>query len=224
MENTLLDIVELLKQSYGIDISVYEHSFLLKSLTDKRLGRPNLPISDYYTLLKTDHREASQFVESLHIGYSEFFRNPLTFSFLEQFILPQLWTNKKKMKETGIRIWSAACASGQESYSIAILLDEMVESLKEKPQISIFATDNNTEELEKAQKGIYDHNSLNKVTLKRIRNYFRPVGELYEISPTVRKYVDFSHFDLLSDQRSCPAPSLYGNFDLIFCSNLLFYY
>ena len=224
MENTIIDIIELLKRSYGIDISAYDHSFLLKSLSDKRSGRSSLSVSDYYNLLKTDENEVSLFVESLHIGFTEFFRNPLTFAFLEQFVLPQMWSNKKKTKESGLRIWSAACASGQEPYSLAILFDEMVEPLIEKPQISIFATDNDPEELKSAQKGVYYQGSLNKVTLQRIKNYFTPVGDCYEISPTVRKYVDFSHFDLLSDQRSCPAPSLYGNFDLIFCSNLLFYY
>lgn len=224
MENTINDIVELLMQSSGIDISAYDPSFLIKSLADKRSGKSSLPVSDYYYLLKTDRGEASRFAESLHIGYSEFFRNPLTFAYLEQYILPQIWSNKKKLKESGLRIWSAACASGQEPYSLAILLDEMAEILQEKPQISIFATDNNPEELEKAQEGIYDPCSLSKVTLKRIKNYFTPVGNNYEISTTVRKYVDFSHFDLLSDQRSCPAPSIYGNFDLVFCSNLLFYY
>ncbi len=224
MEKNINDIIEQLKHSYGIDISAYDHSFLLKSMADKRSGRSNLSISDYYTLLKNDRNEAFLFAESLHIGYSEFFRNPVTFAFLEQFILPQMWSNKKNTKESGLRIWSAACASGQESYSLAILFDEMAETLVEKPQISIFATDNNMEELEKAQKGFYDQGSLNKVALKRIRNYFTPFGDYYEISPKVRQYVDFSHFDLLSDQRSCPAPSLYGNFDLVFCSNLLFYY
>lgn len=224
MEINIIDIVKLLKQSYGIDISAYDHSFLHKSLAGIRSGRSSMSVSDYYDQLKTDREEACLFSASLHIGYSEFFRNPLTFAILEQIILPQLWSNKKKSKETGLRIWSAACASGQESYSLAILLDEMSENLKEKPQISIFATDNDPEELEKAQKGIYAPCSLSKVTLKRIKNYFTQVGDNYEISTEVRKYVDFSHFDLLSDQRSCPVPSLYGNFDLVFCSNLLFYY
>lgn len=224
MEYTITDIIELMKRSYGIDISAYDQSFLSKSLADKKLDKSNLSLSDYYNLLKNDISEATHFAASLHNGYSEFFRNPLTFDYLEQFVLPQLWSNKKKMKDPGIRIWSAACASGQECYSLAILCDEMVDALDEKPPITIFATDHHTEELGKAQKGIYDQGFLGKVTLKRFNKYFAPVGDQYEISPMIRKYVDFSHFDLLSDSRACPASSIYGDFDLVFCSNLLFYY
>lgn len=224
MDKTIDDIIELLMQSYGIDISAYDSSFLHKSLTDKSSGSADFSLPDYFNLIQRDRNEAVNFASSLHIGHSEFFRNPLTFSFLEQFVLPQIWSQKKKMKETGIRIWSAACASGQEPYSLAILLDEMAGTLNEKPPITIFATDNNESELERARLGIYDERALGKVSLRRVRNYFTRLGDQYKISPTLRQYVDFSHFDLLSASHACPAASIYGNFDLVFCSNLLFYY
>ena len=224
METIICNLTESLKQSHGIDISPYENSFLMKSLKDRRSEKSFLTATDYVDLLKTDDKEAHLFLESLHIGFSEFFRNPLTFAFLEEFILPQMWAEKKRNGENQIRAWSAACASGQEPYSLAILFDEMVEMQKQTPEIRIFATDNNPEALLRAQNGIYHLSSLNKVSFKRIRNYFTPSDDSYEIRPNVKKYVDFSYFDLLSDQRACPTPSIYGNFDLVFCSNMLFYF
>ena len=224
MKTIINDLTELLKKSHRIDVSVYEDSFLMKSLKDRRSEKCNLSDSDYVNLLTTDSEEARLFLESLHIGFSEFFRNPLTFAYLEQFVIPQMCAAKKQNGENQLRVWSAACAAGQEPYSLAILFDEMVETLSKTTKFHIFATDNNPEELLRAQNGIYDLNTLNKVSLKRFRNYFATCNDNYQIIPRAKKYVDFSYFDLLSDRRSCPTPSIYGNFDLIFCSNLLFYY
>ena len=224
MEIKSSDIVELLKSSHGIDISVYDDSFIAKSIGNRRSVNGNMSLSDYYFLLKTNWNEGFLFLDSLHIAYSEFFRNPLTFALLEQVVLPLLWAKKKKEKGNELRIWSAACASGQESYSTAILLDEMKENSTEKINFRIFATDNNQVEIEKAQEGIFSSGSLKKVTLKRIQTYFVQHEETYAVTGLLKNYVDFSCFDLLLDQKACPTPSIYGNFDLVLCSNLLFYY
>jgi chemotaxis methyl-accepting protein methylase len=131
---------------------------------------------------------------------------------------------KVKRKEKSIRIWSAACASGPEPYSLAMLADEISGSHTGNIDFRIFATDNNLPELSKAGMGIFPAISMTKVTLKRAQSYFTRDGEQYTISPHLKGMVDFSYFDLLSDSRSCPEPSIYGNFDLVMCSNLLFYY
>ncbi len=224
MEVKFLDIVELLKRSHGTDISVYDDSFVARSLANRQSATGNLSLNDYYLLLKTNWNEGFLFLDSLHIAYSEFFRNPLTFALLEQVILPVLWARKKKEKGNELRIWSSACASGQESYSIAILLDEIRESSSEKINFRIFATDNDQGEIKKAQEGLFGPGSMKKVTLKRIQTYFVQHEETYEITGVLKNYIDFSCFDLLLDQRACPTPSIYGNFDLVLCSNLLFYY
>lgn len=218
------DVIALLRETDGIDISCFEDSFVIKSIEKRLILHANLSLDDYFSYLKTNPNEAVLFIDSLHIAFSEFFRNPLTFAYLEQLVLPLLWARKKKENGKEIRIWSAACASGQESYSLAILFDEMKKNLSEKFDYRIFATDNNQLELEKAQEGIYNSYVLNKVTLKRIQTYFEQSDETYTISPVLKKYIDFSFFDLLSDPRTCPAPSIYGNFDLVMCCNLLFYY
>lgn len=224
MGKEVIDIIELLKDSTGVDISCFDDSFLLKSI-EKRLIVKAIPsLDDYFHYLKIHQKEAVSFLDSLHISFSEFFRNPLTFAYLEQFILPQLLAGKRKKADKEIRIWSAACASGQESYSLAILFDELRENSSEKLDFRIFATDNNHLELSKAQEGTFSAYTLSKVTLKRLNTYFVQQEDHYTVSASLKNQVDFSYFDLLKDQRTCPAPSIYGNFDLVMCSNLLFYY
>ncbi|MEI7829789.1 MAG: CheR family methyltransferase [Prolixibacteraceae bacterium] len=224
MENLISEIVDLLRVSYETDVSGFDKSFVEKSIDRRLVFHNNLPIKDYLPFLRINPEEGQQLLDSLHISYSEFFRNPLTFAYLEQFVLPQLRNQKLKEKNTEIRIWSAACASGQEAYSIAILLDELNQQSTKKINYRIFATDNNPGELLKAKNGIFDFSALQKITLCRAQKYFIKKNDSYSISQTISQRVDFSLFDLLTDQRSSPAPSIYGNFDLVICSNVLFYY
>ncbi len=224
MNNKQRDVIALLLQAHGIDISMFDDSFLVKTIEKRTLATGNNSSSSYCNYLATNLNEANALVDSLNINYSEFFRNPLTFAYLEQIVLPELVEKKKKSKEKEIRIWSAACASGQEAYSIAILCDEIRERDKANIASHIFATDINQDELSKAQKGNYHIESLNKVSLKRTNTYFTRRGKTYTIAEKLQEHVDFSLFDLLSENGYCPPASIYGNFDLVFCSNLLFYY
>lgn len=209
---------------FNQDLSVYDDAFLQNIINNRRRELAMVNGCEYLNYLEICPEETTVFKTRLTNSYSEFFRNPLTFSYLEQVILPQLAEKKRIRMENEIRIWSAACASGQEAYSMAILCDELIESKKADISYLIFATDIDPEVLEQAQKGHYQPAALGKVTLKRTQTYFSRKGENYHIAPRIKQYVDFSVFDLLSDQGSCPPVSIYGNFDLIFCSNLLFYY
>lgn len=224
MENLIPEIEDLLSVSYKTDVSGFDNSFLEKSVDRRLSSHKNLTINDYISLLKNNPEEVNLLIESLHISFSEFFRNPLTFAFLEQFILPHLWSKKQKENNSEIRIWSAACASGQEAYSIAILLDELNQQSTKKINYRIFATDNSICELEKAKIGFFDTNTIQKVSHRRVQNYFHQNNDQYAIAPAINHKVDFSLFNLLADQPAYPVPSIYGNFDLIFCSNVLFYY
>jgi chemotaxis methyl-accepting protein methylase len=224
MEKKIGELVEFLSVSHGIDISGYDGTFVKKAIDRRLTFHDHIDLNKYLTLLTSNSKEVDELIDSLHISFSEFFRNPLTFACLEQNIVPLLLARKQKQKQMELRIWSAACASGQEAYSMAILLDEMNCNRIEKFNFRIFATDNNPDELRKAERGHFSAANLNKVTLQRFQTYFSGKDENFDISPRLLEYLDFSYFDLLDDQRSCPAPSIYGNFDIIFCSNLLFYY
>lgn len=216
--------VNFMKEKHAVDISMFETSFLEKIIQTRMNALAIETKEDYYLILESAPGESDEIMHYLSNPFSEFFRNPLTFSCLEQTILPALIHQKRLDNAKDIRIWSAACASGQEAYSMAIIFDELADSFKAAMDCHIFATDINQDELDKARRGVYPTASVNKVSLKRINTYFTQKGEQYIVAPHLGKYIDFSIFDLLSGQYNCPPASIYGNFDLIFCTNLLFYY
>jgi chemotaxis protein methyltransferase CheR len=210
-------------QAYGRDLSLYEESFLLKML-DKRLAATAMPSAAYAELLVHDSAEAETLFRSLNITYSEFFRNPLTFVLLEQFILPGLVEDKARSGQAEIRIWSAGCAAGQEAYSIAILLDELPAAQENAIHFRIFATDIAPAELATAQRGVYDSAAVQNVRLKHIDKFFTRKDDIYIILPRLKERIAFSVYDLLDERSMCPPASIYGDLDLVICSNVLFYY
>lgn len=217
-------IIDVMNRTHDRDLSPYDAVFLVKSL-DNRLsavGISSLP--DYCDYLAGNAAEAAALVDSLHISYSEFFRTPLTFDLLEQLILPGLFAEKEKNCQRELRIWSAACAAGQEAYSIAILLDEVISERKNQAGFRLFATDHSVVELESARQGIYDSAAVRNVRLKHIQKYFEVHQESYKVSQRLKDQVDFSIYNLLDQNSGSPAASIYGDFDLVLCGNLLFYY
>lgn len=217
-------IIQAMGRIHGLDISPYAESFLVKSI-DKRLAATGIQTpADYGEYLSENSTEAKALFDSLNISYSEFFRNPLAFALLEQLFLPGLIEEKKRTGQSEIRIWSAGCATGQEAYSIAILIDEMTVPTGDAVTYRIFATDISEPALTLAEKGIFDASAVQNLRLKHLRKYFVCDGETYAVIPTLRKRIDFSVYNLLDERSSCPPTSIYGEFDLIVCSNLLFYY
>ena len=223
MKTELENIASFLLSKHGLDISMYDESFLQTSLEKRRAFTHSSDINNYFEHLINSESETNSLLESLNINFSEFFRNPVTFAYLEQIILPLLIEKKRKSGEKEIRIWSAACSAGQEAYSAAILCDELLDRNMDL-SFRIFATDINPSELEKGQQGIYSANAVSKVSLCRIQNYFNVTGDSYAIIPALKTHIDFSVFDLLHKANGSPSASIFGNFDLVFCCNLLFYY
>jgi chemotaxis protein methyltransferase CheR len=218
------DINGFFSESHGVDTSFYDEVFLQKTI-GKRMNSTRTDSPDaYFEILQSVPGEAEEFLASLQNGFSEFFRQPFTFACLEKVVFPRLLCDDPSRRLKEIRIWSAACSAGQEVYSLAILLDEMASAFSQGVNFRIFASDRNEEELQLARKGVYPASSLGNVTLKRIETCFTLKEGKYSLSPRIKKNVEFSVFDLLTDPRSCPAASIYGNFHLVFCCNLLFYY
>lgn len=223
-EKLLGQIIHRMGQNHGRDLSPYDGLFLLKSL-EKRLSATGIDsLAAYCNYLAEKSGEADSLFDSLHIAYSEFFRTPFTFDLLEQLILPTLLTDKEKNGQRELRVWSAACAAGQEAYSIAILLDEMVAERMKPVTFRLFATDHSAAELESARLAIYDQAALRNVRLKHLQKYFEVSGESYKVVDHLRHWVDFSVYNLLDQYSGSPAASIYGDFDLVLCGNLLFYY
>jgi len=206
------------------DISRYDEQFLRTTLQKRFQEIQCANTDDYLEVIKHNTEEVSFFLKSLQIGYSEFFRNSLTFAVLEKIILPSLIQKKKVSKRKEIRIWSAACSDGQESYSLAMVMEELKNGDAEKFSYRIFATDQNEALVNEARKGNYSEKALNNLSLKRVNQWFTKRGDSYTVKQELKNNIDFSVFDLFSGQFSCPPASIFGDFDIVVCANLLFYY
>ncbi len=224
MKEFLENIDCLIKEKYSLDISIYDDSFLEKTISKRVKVSSCNTISDYLLLLNHNPSETSILIDSLNNTYSEFFRNQLTFMMLEQLILPKIISEKDSAHGDEIRIWSAGCAAGQEPYSIAILVDDYKNCHRKGANFRIFATDKCVKNLQAAKNGIYNIKAIQNTRFINVLKYFSNYGESYFIIDFIKKMVDFSAFDLLEKQTVSPPASIYGGFDIVMCSNLLFYY
>ena len=217
-------ITRLLDQTPGMHSSIYDEAFLQTSI-EKRLqetgcGSPE----EYCGYLEQNPGEEQILRAGLHNHFSEFFRDPLTFATLERSILPELIQKKKNDKRSEIRIWSAGCAAGQEPYSLAILLEEALGTSHPELTYRIFATDVDETQLDEARLGYYPSAALGNLSLKRAETWFTRQGEGYVVKAALQRNINFSVFDLIQEERGCPPVSIFGDFDLLLCCNLLIYY
>ena len=216
-------VTEKLRQIRGLDVDAYDRAFLAKSFEKGRLVAGGGTAADYLTRLSQDRAEAESFLRSLRVTYSEFFRNPLACALLEQVILPSL-VESAGTAGREIRVWSAGCAAGQEAWSVAMVLHELAKARAHPVSFRIFATDISDEALALARRGVYDLADVRNVRVKHFERFFTATSQRCEIIPALRDHVDFSAHDLLDERTTSPSASVYGDFDLVLCSNVLLYY
>jgi len=155
-------------------------------------------------------------VEAMTTNESFFFRDVKPFDQFKSFVLPHLLQSRAKTRS--IRIWSAACSSGQEPYSLAMILSEQRTQLAGW-RIEILATDLSTEILDKAQAGLYSQFEVQRgLPIQLLVKYFKQQAERWQIDPAIRAMVSFRKFNLLDDMAAL------GRFDVIFCRNVLIYF
>jgi len=175
-----------------------------------------IDINEYVELLKEDVNEKQRLIELVTVNETYFFRNfPQLQGFAEQ-VLP--FYLKKKQKKF-LRIWSAACSTGEEPYTLSIILREMMDDF-ENWKIELFGTDIDTHALEIARKGEYGFRSIKNVPTMYLEKYFIPKGRYWQISPEIQHSVVFSNLNLI-DQA---AMATMQEFDFIFCRNVLIYF
>jgi chemotaxis protein methyltransferase CheR len=211
--------VEAIRDNTGTDLSEYCGNTLSARISH-RLSQIDLDPDSYLNFCRNDPDECQTLVDTIAVNVSWFFRNPIVFEIIAQTILPRLIAKTKT-----IRVWSAGCAGGEEAYSIAILIRDLLNSLPNaQPQALVFATDIDQEVLAKARTGYYPQKSLSDVKMRFVEECFTPKGDGYLVRPSVREMVRFSTDNLLNDQTIAPAESIFGSFDLILCRNVLIYF
>ena len=220
MEN----IKRFIQDRYTLNVSVYDESFLERTIASRMIFSSCSSTKDYLNLMIKKPSEVISLIDSLTNSYSEFFRNPLTFAILKQIIYPKIFDKKGSQHVPEVRIWSAGCAAGQESYSLAMLADEYITEHHFSISFRIFATDISAKHLEDARRGVYDQKYIQNTILSFLNKYFTVKDQSYTVSERLKKHVDFSLYDLLDKDTNAPPSSVFGGFDIIMCSNVFFYY
>nr|WP_319493054.1 protein-glutamate O-methyltransferase CheR [uncultured Desulfobacter sp.] len=178
----------------------------------------------YLDLVRKDPIESQAIVNELTVHVSRFFRNPLIFELLAAIVLPELIRQKHEAGDNTLKIWSAGCAGGEEPYSIAIMLKEVMPRKSGRLNVQIFATDIDRRLLTLAKKGEFSPEKLDNVKYKWVEKYFTPKNGRLLLNANIRKMVYFSHYDMTDAKTYVPPESVFGNFDLVLCRNLLIYY
>jgi two-component system CheB/CheR fusion protein len=206
-------LYRVLETEFGLDFNHYKPSTVTRRI-ERRLGLAQVrSVDEYLARLRSEREELDALYRDLLIGVTRFFRDPEAFALLEQRILPELLA--REPRNTPLRIWVAGCATGEEAYSLAMLLHELSAASGERP-IKIFATDVHRGSLEQATLGIYGEDAIANVSADRLARYFMQHGNTYQVVPELRQTVVFAQHNVISD-----AP--FTRVDLVACRNLLIY-
>ena len=204
----------LLRSQIGHDFSLYKQETVARRI-ERRMALQQLErIEEYYRYLQQTPAEVDTLFKELLIGVTNFFRDPAAFAALEQDVIPQLF----KQREPGgsLRVWAPGCATGEEAYSLAILLRDYIDTLKREFKIQLFATDINAGAIEQARLGRYPLSIAADVSPERLQRFFLKGEEFYQVGEQIRSMVVFAVQSVIKDPP-------FSKVDLISCRNLLIY-
>lgn len=215
-EDDIRKLIGFINKQKGVDLAPYRESFVMRRLR-VRMAQANAKTAyDYVNLIKKDPDEFNKFLETLGVNVTEFFRDREVFDSCRKTALSELIKKKQASGNKLLRIWSAACASGEEPYSIAIMLKEELQDNKDFT-VRIFATDMDKEALERAEKAEYRAHDLRKLDKKTLEKYFTlGYNNLYSVNEEIRHLVRFQQHNLFTEP---PLTFM----DVIFCRNLMIY-
>ncbi len=219
----LWQILQHIRRLRGYDFSGNRVSMLERRISKRFYSVGIKTYSKYFNFLKDSSSELDLLIDALTINITSFFRDPLAFYYLKKQILTDL-IDRWKADQMPIRIWSAGCSSGEEIYSVAILLQEIMKSDKIDLSCLLLGTDIKSKAIQKAQEAVYAKDSLANIPFKILEDYFKCKNDRYHLNDNIKNMVIFSEFDLLDEKHSVPPASVFGDFDLILCRNVLIYF
>ena len=222
-EKEIFQFCDLIRKKSGLEIKENRHSDLDKAVIYTANKYDYCDFEKFYKALneKSSNNEALQtLIEQLTIGETSFMRNQPQIEALEKYILPEIFERNKKEKK--VRVWSAGCSTGEEPYSLAILINRFLKSFKGW-DVKILGTDINTKALKKAQSGIYSEWSFRNVTTAFREENFNPSGNLFQVLPEYQQMVEFAYLNLISSDYT-PVINNTNYFDLILCKNVFLYF
>lgn len=207
-------VLALLRTRAGRDFRHYKPGTLLRRI-HRRMGLNGvLAIGDYVDLLRATPAEIEALVKDLMISVTGFFRDPEAWKALDETVLAPLVAARDD--DTPVRIWVPACATGEEAYSVAMLLVERAEASNKRLDIKVFATDGRDDNLERARVGLYAEGAVATVPPERLLRFFDKLDGHYQVKRDLRELVVFATHSLLRDPP-------FSRLDLVSCRNLLIY-
>jgi two-component system, chemotaxis family, CheB/CheR fusion protein len=215
LRDSLQEIIHHVSSYSGVSFKNYKPGTIIRRI-EKRIKINHLTkLQEYEHFLKANPKEVQQLYGNLLIGVTRFFRDSEAYHSLEAHVIPQLFKDKKSFDL--IRVWVPACSSGEEAYSLAILLDEYRSRQNSTIEFKIFATDIDQRSIDIASAGRYAASISEDMSPERLKRYFNKIGDYYEINKEIRGQIIFSKHNLLSD-----PPFI--RLDLISCRNLFIYF
>ncbi|MBI5484971.1 MAG: PAS domain S-box protein [Deltaproteobacteria bacterium] len=215
-ESQLKKIFVLLRAQTGHDFSQYKISTIDRRIERRMSAHQIETLDQYVKYLQKYPVEVEALFNDLLIGVTNFFRDPEAFKVLEEKAIPNLFADKEP--GTPVRVWSIGCSTGEEAYSIAILLQERMETLKQSHSLQVFATDIDRQAIATARAGIYPASIAADISADRLARFFtfEPDSNTYRINKNIRDMMIFSEQDIIKDPP-------FSKVDLISCRNLLIY-
>ncbi len=211
------DLKFILNQLYkttGVDFSEYKMNTIKRRITRRMLLYKLTTLKEYAKLLTKKNEETDILYQDLLINVTSFFRDSDTHKYLQKHLFPKLL--KRKKSGESLRIWVPACATGEEAYSIAMMLLEINESQTTNTPIQIFATDLSERAIGKARVGVYTKQELETVSPQRIQRFFTKTDGSFRVNKTVRDMCVFAPHNILRDPP-------FSRLDFISCCNLFIY-
>lgn len=207
-------ILTQLEKQHQTDFKQYKMATLVRRIERRMMVNKIQDPAQYLSVLQNDSGEVDKLYRDLLIDVTAFFRNREAFDWLMKNVIPDIVNAKSDGEE--IRVWVAACASGEEAYSLAILFYEEMVKQKKELSLKIFATDLHEESIERASEGVFKNEKLKDLPEEMKRKYFTYEAGYFKIDKTIRSQIVFAQQNLLRD-------SLFTNLDMISCRNLLIY-
>lgn len=208
MSQDYLEFIANIKNLTGIDLSLYKEAQMKRRLTSLYEKKGLHSFQDFFSEIKKDKALLNEFLDRMTINVSEFYRNYKRWEILENKIMPKILAKNKRPK-----IWSAACSTGEEPYTLAMIMSGLIPI----QDISITATDIDDNALIRAKMGQYHERALNEVPEAVKRKFFKKDGDFYQVSDEIKKTVTFKKHNLLAEPFG-------GPYDLIVCRNVLIYF
>ena len=215
IDDPMRDLLSQISAQTNIDFRNYKSSTILRRIGRRMAVTHNSTIRDYADYLRTHPDEVKELVKSFLIRVTGFFRDPEAFEFLRSSVIPVLIERGKENGRT-LRIWSAGCATGEEAYSLALLVADLLGPDFPEWNVKIFATDLAGDAIAFARRGLYPENVLRDLADDYQIRYFEPIDHGFRVSKILRQVVIFGQQDI---SRGMPFPRI----DLVVCRNLLIY-